>query len=494
MSEQQNNQAGINDPMDLRNTETAKLKRMPVDGISSGSSASKKTIKLKPLVPQNEESMTDTVPLQTSQKAAAASQPVPAPTILLSRPAAPAQENAASTPQFMSTATAPISKMDKPDTSAPFSASNLGSASTMKPSIPVIPKPAAQPTVTAAASGISTATVAVSKIAKAAPKPATTASSPIPKYTVTATAANPKLQKQEPAAPAATAPKYVATATSAMPKVDIPKPESPMDKNAIGTTPKYVATSTAAMPKADIPKQENPVDQNELASKTASSPNLQEAINQAKMQSGLQSAKPAVKLRPSATPSAVTTLSSSSPTVKLQLKTESAVSPVPAEEQAPAAAPAPAEAPQNPEMTTKIPRLAKTPVLKKPVMPAPVSAPAPAPVAPDAPTPKPAEEDQASLRQQDNIAKANLKSGVDGDDQVIKIAEEKKEEEETPITPVVKKKSSSEPNILFAISAIIAFLVIGYTVFALAAQYVNKWEGKEIPVVGFQQIDEAMKK
>ena len=44
------------------------------------------------------------------------------------------------------------------------------------------------------------------------------------------------------------------------------------------------------------------------------------------------------------------------------------------------------------------------------------------------------------------------------------------------------------------ISAILAFLVIGYTVFALTAQYLNLWEQKSVPVVGFQQLDQQLNK
>ena len=53
MAETDNNApGGVNDPVKMRNTETAALKRVPVSpNAASASSAARKTIKLKPLVP-----------------------------------------------------------------------------------------------------------------------------------------------------------------------------------------------------------------------------------------------------------------------------------------------------------------------------------------------------------------------------------------------------------------------------------------------------------
>ena len=194
-----------------------------------------------------------------------------------------------------------------------------------------------------------------------------------------------------------------------------------------------------------------------------------QAIDQAKMQSGLQGAKPAIKLRPSASPNQEpAALSPVSPTIKLAPKTDSAVSPMPSPEPAPAAA--------DVTVTTKIPR--KTLQLK-PKMPS-----------------------EAKLKEQGDIANQKINSGVEEGSQTI---------EQTGMDPAIppqpspiptekpldvqnKKTGTGEPHIVFSICAILAFLVVGYIVFALTAQFLNTWEGKKIPVAGFQQIFDSAKK
>ena len=204
-----------------------------------------------------------------------------------------------------------------------------------------------------------------------------------------------------------------------------------------------------------------------------------QAIDQVKMQSGLQGAKPAIKLRPSNSPSqSPEPLSPVSPTIKLSPKTDSTVSPMP---------PPPTEAsdPADVTVTTKIPR--KTLQLK-PKMPS----------------------GGATLREQGDIANQKIKSGVEEGDQTIKQAGvepskklelKKKPTEETPVpTPVeIKPKEKGkyvprEPNIIFSLCAILAFLFIGYTVFALTAQFLNIWQGSQISVPGFQQSSATLKK
>ncbi|MBR4663808.1 MAG: hypothetical protein IKO93_08040, partial [Lentisphaeria bacterium] len=201
-----------------------------------------------------------------------------------------------------------------------------------------------------------------------------------------------------------------------------------------------------------------------------------QAIDQAKQQSGLQGAKPAIKVRPSSAPAQQPeTLSPVSPTIKLTPKADSAVSPMPPPAE-PEAQPAPEKA--NPAkdvtVTTKIPR--KTLQLK--------------PKMPSAPT-------EARLKEQGDIANQNIKSGVEAGDQTIQqdvgSGDDNKPPVEIPLDKD-KKGKNSEPNIIFSISAILAFLIIGYTVFALTAQFLNMWEGKQLPVAGFQQIFDSSKK
>ncbi|MBQ6599075.1 MAG: hypothetical protein IJH79_16110 [Lentisphaeria bacterium] len=197
-----------------------------------------------------------------------------------------------------------------------------------------------------------------------------------------------------------------------------------------------------------------------------------QAIDQAKQQSGMQGAKPAIKLRPSNAPiQQPETLSPVSPTIKLSPKADSAVSPMP-----PPAEPEAENAdPSKVTVTTKIPR--KTLQLK-PKMPA---------------------ANEAKLKEQGDIANQNIKSGVEAGDQTIQQQTDSVDENKPPVELPLgkgkdKKGKNAEPNIIFSISAILAFLIIGYTVFALTAQFLNMWEGKQLPVAGFQQIFNSSKK
>jgi hypothetical protein len=313
-------------------------------------------------------------------------------------------------------------------------------------------------------------TAAVPKIVKPAAPAAPAATPPVS----TVTAAVPKIVKPAaPAAPAATPP--VSTVTAAVPK--IVKPAAPA---APAATPP-VSTVTAGVPK--IVKPGAAAAPAAAPAATTTQGIQKQAIDQAKMQSGLQGAKPAIKLRPSASPTQdPSVLTPASPTIKLAPKTESAVSPVPPSEppSEPAAAPASGEPaasadPNDVTVTAKIPR--KTLQLK-PKMPA---------------------SSGAQLREQGDIANQQINSGVDEGDQTIQqsIDLEKKDEAadgNVPLNKAAADAGKNEPNIIFSICAILAFLVIGYTVFALAAQFASTWQGKQIPVVGFEQINQSAKK
>ena len=105
---------------------------------------------------------------------------------------------------------------------------------------------------------------------------------------------------------------------------------------------------------------------------------------------------------------------------------------------------------------------------------------------------------EARLKEQGDIANQQIKSGVEEGDQAIQQAGIDESKLDTmagkQLDTKKGKKDVGEPNIIFSISAILAFLVIGYTVFALTAQFLSIWEGKQIPVAGFQQIFENSKK
>ena len=198
------------------------------------------------------------------------------------------------------------------------------------------------------------------------------------------------------------------------------------------------------------------------------------------MQSGLQGAKPAIKLRPSNSQAQSSEqLSPVSPTIKLEPKADSTVSPMPP--------PPETSNPADVTVTTKIPR--KTLQLK-PKMPS----------------------SGATLREQGDIANQKITSGVEEGDQTIKqsgVEQGKKlelrkkapaEAPEAPAPAVEQKPKEKgkyvprEPNIIYSLCAILAFLVLGYTVFALTAQFLNIWQGSQISVPGFQQSSATLKK
>ena len=134
----------MTDALKLRNTETSALKRMPpTNATSSASSAARKTIKLKPLTPQ----VTDS---------SAGNEPSPESIPLVKKvgvPAAnPGEENAAP-PQFMSTATAPVAKIPRPESAA----APLGGVAPVKVASPA---PSASPAVPKGGTG----TVSIPKI------------------------------------------------------------------------------------------------------------------------------------------------------------------------------------------------------------------------------------------------------------------------------------------------------------------------------------------
>ena len=118
MAETDNKQTGsVDNSLKMRNTETAALKRMPVSADSaSASAAARKTIKLKPLV-----SSTGSSPGAPSSPSSSAR--VAPPSILLNRK--PAAQPADQAPKFMSTNTAPIIKMAKPNAEKPVQTADL---------------------------------------------------------------------------------------------------------------------------------------------------------------------------------------------------------------------------------------------------------------------------------------------------------------------------------------------------------------------------------
>jgi len=491
MAENDNNAGGINnDPLKMRNTETAALKRIPVSPNSaSASSAARKTIKLKPLMPSSSAGrpMSPAAPASPAPPQGAAPKTVAPPSFLLNRkPAAPAAEEP---PKFMSTNTAPISKMAAPEPQKPIPAAELH----------------AEP--------VPTKTVSIPRLqAKMAPKPAPAAPQP-----------------------------YVSTATAPIAAAAQPPPQKPLAAAALGSHPAPPTVKPAA-PTAIEPAPAPAVS-------TTTQGIQKQTTGQAEIQSGLQSAKSAIKLRPSNAPAqGEAALSTDSPTIKLTPQTSSAVTPVPpaaAQAEAPAA---PAtinltpKAPNNSPVRKPAPTINLTPKapdnssVRKPsstinltpkapsATPNPESAAtaagvndtgaAPAESAVTAkdvtvttkiPRSKPrlkpimpgaaANSDEAKLREQGDIANQKMEQRAIEDEQTIKQESTRDSQPGAKANAGKKdKKGSGEPHMIFAISAILAFLVIGYMVFALTAQYLTLWEQKSIPVVGFQQLDEQLNK
>ena len=228
-------------------------------------------------------------------------------------------------------------------------------------------------------------------------------------------------------------------------------------------------------------------------------------------QSGLQTAKPAIKLRPSAapgeapaTPSAASSAASpSAQTLKLTPKTPSTVAPVPPPEEeggetktiripkksvpSPSAAPASA---QTIKLTPKTPStVAPVPPPAEPAPAAPqapkLSIPSKAPVAPQPSDPT------VSLHVQGDIPTTKGGAVKEAEDQAIKLEQEKASEEEAKAKEAAlkaAKKGKDEPSLFFAICACLTLVLMLYVVYAMSAQYFNQWSEQSIPVFGFEQI------
>lgn len=253
-------------------------------------------------------------------------------------------------------------------------------------------------------------------------------------------------------------------------------------------------------------------------------------------QSGLQTAKPAIKLRPSAapgeapaTPSAAS--SAASQTIKLAPKPASAVPPETAA--APSAAAASAQTlkltPKTPSTVAPVPPPeeeggeTKTIRIPKKSVPSPSAAPAsaqtikltpktpstvapvpppaePAPAVPQAPklsipskapvAPQPSDP-TVSLHVQGDIPTTKGDAVKEAEDQAIKLEQEKALEEEAKAKEAAlkaAKKGKDEPSLFFAICACLTLVLMLYVVYAMSAQYFNQWSEQSIPVFGFEQI------
>ena len=75
---------------------------------------------------------------------------------------------------------------------------------------------------------------------------------------------------------------------------------------------------------------------------------------------------------------------------------------------------------------------------------------------------------------------------INVDDGTVHMTDTAEPEEEEP---EVKETgdAKAEPSLFFAITAIASLILIAFVIYGLAGQYFNMWEGKSIPVIGYEQ-------
>ena len=383
---------------------------------------------------------------------------------------------------------------------------------------------------------VSTATIPMASSPKPAPMPP-------PKPSVVATTTQ-GIARPKPVAPAK--PSVVSTTTQGIAR---PKPVAPAKPSVVSTTtqgiarPKPVApakpsaapTSTQGIAKpkpvtvTPPPANPSPVPTTTQEIGKASSHSTLAAVHQ----SGLQTAKPAIKLRPSAAPaepsatgssaasqtiklapkpaSTAEAASASAQTLKLTPKTPSTVSPVPPQPEEEAGEtktirmpkktmPAPSAAPASAQTIKLMP---KTPSTVSPVPPQPqekAEAPAEsaAPQAPKMPklsipskapvAPQPSDPTVSIHVQQDIPTTKN--EAVQAEEQAIQIDQEKADEEARAQAALREAARKAEPSIFFTVCACLTLVLMLYVVYAMSAQFFNQWSEKSIPVFGFEQISQ----
>ena len=105
------------------------------------------------------------------------------------------------------------------------------------------------------------------------------------------------------------------------------------------------------------------------------------------------------------------------------------------------------------------------------------------------PAPPPAaepEEEKSALNVQDPSKNRKGKK-IDISDDPISLTNES-EDDEMEIKESKPSGSTGEPGIFFVATAIAALVLLGFVVYALAAQYYSSWENAKIPVVIFEQL------
>ncbi len=438
----ENNQAGngVNDPLDIRNTNTASMQRMQMSSVQTPSSAdtAKKTIKLKPLTqrpsqeggaaPAGDFRSTATAPMKPFHKPAAT--PAPA--------AQPSQTAA----KFMSTATGPLQQAQRPVGAVPIQPAQVGTPSQtaakfmstatgplqqvqhpagvtpVQPSQEGTPAPEAKPQ-----SPVATVTQAIKRPVRSqppAPAPASTAGAQTIKLTPQSVAA----QKAAPAAASAGAQTIRLTPQAAASAE--PVPAAPSGAQTIKLTPQAAPVETAP---AEAPAP-----------------------------AGAQTIK--LPANPAEAPAPA-----GAQTIKLP------ANPAEAPLQTPGAIPGGLSLKKNEEEPGKDPSAPSGLSLKKDPAPPPAAEP---------------EEEKSALNVQDPSKNRKGKK-IDISDDPISLTNES-EDDEMEIKESKPSGSTGEPGIFFVATAIAALVLLGFVVYALAAQYYSSWENAKIPVVIFEQI------
>ena len=340
------------------------------------------------------------------------------------------------------------------------------------------------------------------------------------------TATIPMTPSPKPAPSVPPKPSVVSTTTQGIAR---PKPVAPAKPSMGQTSTQGIAKPQPAPPPSPAP---SPVSTTTQEIGKPSSHSTLAAVHQ----SGLQTAKPAIKLRPSAapaeppasgasaasqtiklapkpasapgtppSPSAVS--AASAQTIRLTPKTPSTVAPVPPVQEDESGGEtktirmpkktvsSPSAAPAASAQTIRL--TPKTPSTVAPVPPVQEEASAEAaPQAPKAPrlsipskapvAPQPSDPTVSIHVQQDIPTTKN--EAVKAEDQAIQLDQEKADEEAEEQAALREAARRAEPSIFFTVCACLTLVLMLYVVYAMSAQFFNQWSEKSIPVFGFEQI------
>ena len=79
---------------------------------------------------------------------------------------------------------------------------------------------------------------------------------------------------------------------------------------------------------------------------------------------------------------------------------------------------------------------------------------------------------------------------VQAEEQAIQLNQEKEEEEAKAKALKLKAAKKAEPSVFFTICACLALVLMLYVVYAMSAQFFTQLKAQNIPVFGFEQIQQ----